>query len=100
MKARYTRRAFSDLEKIYSYLEARNPVAARQVIGLIDAVVTRLSEFPEAGQRSDEPDVRILFARRYPYRIYYRVASDEIAILHIRHAARRAPEDHEFEHDR
>jgi len=35
MKVRYTPRAFAERERIFSYLEARNPQAARRVIGLI-----------------------------------------------------------------
>jgi toxin ParE1/3/4 len=48
-----------------------------------------LGDFPESGQRSDKIDARIVFSPRYPYRIYYRIASGEVLILHIRHAARR-----------
>jgi hypothetical protein len=28
---------------------------------------------------------------RYPFRIFYRIASDRVEILHIHHAARLAP---------
>ncbi|HEY5827616.1 MAG TPA: type II toxin-antitoxin system RelE/ParE family toxin [Hyphomicrobiaceae bacterium] len=34
-----------------------------------------------------------MFPTRYPYRIYYTVQGDEVVILHIRHTARRAPDD-------
>jgi plasmid stabilization system protein ParE len=35
MKVRYTKRAFADREKIFDYLDERNPQAARAVVGLI-----------------------------------------------------------------
>jgi hypothetical protein len=34
-------------------------------------------------------DVHALWLGRYPYIVYYRVWGDEIAVIHIRHAARR-----------
>ena len=89
MKVRYTPRAFSDLEVIRTYISQFNPAAAGRVVSLIETIVNRLSDFPESGQRADELDTRIAFSTRYPYRIYYRLVSDEVLILHIRHAARR-----------
>jgi plasmid stabilization system protein ParE len=55
-------------------------------------IVARLGDFPEAGQKSDELDVRVIFTTRYPYRVYYRIVAGEISVLHFRHAARRTPE--------
>jgi plasmid stabilization system protein ParE len=88
MRVRYTPRAFSDLEDIRSYIHEHNPAAARRFVTVIERIVDRLADFPESGQRSDEPDVRVIYATRYPYRIYYRIAADSLFVLHIRHAAR------------
>jgi plasmid stabilization system protein ParE len=92
MKVRYTPRAFSDLEDIRIYIDQFNPVAARKVVTVIENIVARLGELPQSGQRSDELDVRVIFVTRYPYRVYYRIVSDEISILHIRHTARKPVE--------
>jgi plasmid stabilization system protein ParE len=92
MRVRYAPRAFSDLEDIRTYIHQHNPTAARRVVTVIERIVGRLGDFPEAGQRSDEPDVRVIYATRYPYRIYYRILADAVLILHIRHAARRPVE--------
>ena len=92
MRVRYTPRAFSDLESIRSYIDRYNPVAARRVIAVIERIVIRLGDFPYSGQRSDELDARVAYSTRYPYRIYDRVVSNEVLILHIRHAARRPVE--------
>ena len=92
MRVRYTPRAFSDLDDIRTYIHERSPVSAQRVVAVIERIVSRLADFPESGQRSDELDVRVIYATRYPYRIYYRVAGDDVLILHIRHAARKALE--------
>jgi len=89
MRVRYTPRAFSDLDVIRTYISQFNPVAAGRVVALIEMIAARLADFPESGQRSDELDARVVFSPRYPYRIYYRVAADEVLVLHIRHTARR-----------
>jgi toxin ParE1/3/4 len=89
MKVRYTPRAFSDLEGIRSYIAQYDSAAAGRVVALIEKIVLRLADFPQSGQLSDQFDARVVFSTRYPYRIYYRIVSDEVLILHIRHAARR-----------
>jgi toxin ParE1/3/4 len=96
MKVRYTPRAFSDPEAIRTYITQYNPAAAARVVTLIEKIVARLGDFPESGQRSDELDARVAFSTRYPYRIYYRIMSDAVAILHIRHAARKPLEKSEL----
>jgi toxin ParE1/3/4 len=93
VRLRYTRRAFSDLEDIRSYIAQFDPIAAKRVVALIEQIVERLSDFPESGQSADLPSVRVIFAVRYPYRIYYRIAGDIVEILHIRHVARQPIEE-------
>jgi len=88
MRVRFTPRAFSDLDVIRTYISQYNPAAAGRVVALIEKIAARLGDFPESGQRSDELDARVIFSRRYPYRIYYRIDSDAVLILHIRHTAR------------
>ena len=89
MRVRFTPRAFSDLEVIRTYINQFNPAGAGRVISLIEKIALRLGDFPESGRPTDELDARVVFSRRYPYRIYYRIAFGEVMILHIRHAARR-----------
>jgi len=92
MRVRYTSRAFSDLTEIYGYVSVRNPAAAGKIVTTIRTAVEGLTVFPERGRGTDEPNVRVLLAGRFPYRIYYRVGSEEVLIIHIRHAARKDPE--------
>ena len=91
MRIRFTTRAFADLSSIHSYL-GEHPKLAGELVSFIERLAQGLKDFPEIGQRSDELNVRVILAGRYPYRIYYRVEAEEIAILHIRHTARKAPE--------
>jgi len=91
MRVRYTPRALADLQRIHTYIARHNPSAATQVISIVEKRVDALSDLPEIGYRSDEAGVRIILAIPYPYRIYYRIAADEITILHVRHTSRHAP---------
>ena len=43
MRVRYTPRAFAERERIFSYLDERNPRAARNVVGLIKQRIVALS---------------------------------------------------------
>jgi len=89
MRARYTPEAFADRERIFEYLRQRSPSGARNVLASIREAVRLLSEQPHSGHESDEPDVRVKFVIRYPYKIFYRVRGDVVEIVHIRHTSRR-----------
>jgi plasmid stabilization system protein ParE len=49
LKVRYTLRAFAERERIFDYREARNPSAARSVLGLIKQRIEGLGERPRKG---------------------------------------------------
>jgi toxin ParE1/3/4 len=89
MKVRYTPAAFSDREQILEYLRERSPGGARNVAASIRAAIEQLRAHPQSGYRTDDPDIRVMFVTRYPYKIFYRVR-DVLEILHIRHTSRRA----------
>jgi toxin ParE1/3/4 len=90
MRVRYTPEAFSDRERILEYLRARSPGGARKVAASIRETLAQLGEQPHSGYRTDDPDVRVTFVVRYPYKIFYRVRETVVEILHIRHTSRRA----------
>jgi plasmid stabilization system protein ParE len=54
----------------------------------IREVVAQLKDHPHSGYRTDNPDVRVIFAARDPYKIFHRVR-DAVEILHIRHTSRK-----------
>jgi len=94
MRLRYDVRAIQDLRDIRAYLETHaSPTIAAKVRSHLRARADRLCAHPFLGVASSNPDIRILPATRYPYRIYYAVLADEVVILHIRHTARQAPDD-------
>jgi addiction module RelE/StbE family toxin len=89
MRVRYTPRAFAERERIFSYLEARNPQAARKVIGLITRRIDELGSEPYKGRPTDRGSMFTLWVRPYRYRIYYRIDGDSVVIIHIRHTSRK-----------
>ena len=89
MRVRYTPRAFADREDIFEYINQRNPRAARQVKAFIANRIARLGDTPVRHRMIATLGVHALYLGRYPYIVYYRAGRDEIAIVHIRHAARR-----------
>jgi plasmid stabilization system protein ParE len=88
MRVRYTPRAFSDRERIIEYLRERSPAGARNVAASIRDAVAQLREHPLSGYRTNDPEVRVVFLVRYPYKVFYRVRQI-VEILHIRHTSRR-----------
>jgi plasmid stabilization system protein ParE len=88
MRVRYTPEAFADRERIIEYLRERSPSGARNVAASIRDAVAQLGDYPLSGYRTDDPEVRVPFIVRYPYKIFYRVR-ETVEILHIRHTSRR-----------
>ena len=89
MRVRYTPEAFADRERIFEYLRERSPSGARNVMTSIRDAVKLLQDQPYSGYKTDDPDVRVRFIVRYPYKIFYRVRNDVVEIAHIRHTSRR-----------
>jgi plasmid stabilization system protein ParE len=90
MRVRYTPRAERDLARIVSYLDERAADVTPQVVRRIRERATQLTDFPFIGPPTNRPGIRSLTVVPYPYKLYYRVGANEIAILHIRDG-RRAP---------
>jgi toxin ParE1/3/4 len=90
MRVRYAPRARDDLDKIYSYLIERSPLAATAVLRRIRDRIDELADLPLIGTVTEIAGVRGLSIVRYPYKAYYRVIGDEVLVLHVRDL-RRAP---------
>lgn len=89
MRVRYTLRAQADLDAIFTYLDARAPVAAQSVKSIIERRIALLAEFPHIAPETDQTGVYELTIVRYPYHVYYEINGDEIWIVHIRDARRQ-----------
>lgn len=93
MKVRYSPQARADLDEIFAYLDERSPDGARSVKSRIVSAIHRLADYPLMAPETDEPGVRELSVVRYPYKVYYQIAKNEVWIVHIRHSARRPWQD-------
>jgi toxin ParE1/3/4 len=91
MKVRYTLRAFAERERIFEYLDARNPEAARRVVAAIKRRIEGLGEQPHKGCRTSRLGIYTLWITPYRYRVFYRIEvdDDEVVVIKIRHTSRR-----------
>jgi toxin ParE1/3/4 len=87
----YSKRAIADLEQIASYYMAHaSPTIAESIGRQLLGVIARIERHPEAAPRvTQRSHVRVATVVRYPFRVFYRVNSESIDILHIRHSSRR-----------
>jgi toxin ParE1/3/4 len=83
------------MEDIAEYLEARNPVAGRQVGSRIRETINLLLKFPNMGHKGTQPGTREMLVPRLPYIIVYRIEShakeEWLAIIGVYHGAQRRP---------
>jgi toxin ParE1/3/4 len=93
MKLRYTLPALADLESILDYVVKRSPQGASRVHARIRAVTDLLLRYPLAGAVTDDPTVRRITARPYPYLVFYEATDVEIIIHAVRHGARDPSEN-------
>jgi toxin ParE1/3/4 len=91
VRVRYAETALTDVDDIISYIAARNPRAAAVVADAIEATAARIGEFPYSAPTTDEPNIRMAPAGRFPYLIFYIVGADEVSIVRVLHGARRRP---------
>ena len=90
MKVVYTAVALGDLRDIGVWLAAHYPDVAPQVERRIRDVVAHIVLWPESAPRAaGRAGVRVVPAGPFPYKIFYRVTTDTVEIVHIRHAARQ-----------
>ncbi|MCK4447160.1 MAG: type II toxin-antitoxin system RelE/ParE family toxin [Candidatus Marinimicrobia bacterium] len=86
MKVIWTELAFKKLEEFDDYIALDKPLAALKWIETIQKSVSKLVKFPQIGREIPEikrADIREIVEGNY--RIIYRVESERISILTIRH---------------
>ena len=85
----WTEPAIRDLEEIADYIALDNEDAARRFVQRVFASVSRLENFPLSGKRPKElPEGRYREIFMPPCRIFYRVATDTVYILHVKRSER------------
>ena len=70
MKLRYTRPALADLANILEYVVERSPQGAARVHARIEIVLDLILAYPQIGVPTDEPGLRRVNVRPYPYLIF------------------------------
>jgi len=91
MFVNWTYPAVRDLEIIGAYIRQDSRDAAHRVLTEIFTAVESLSSLPNRGRLGRLSDTRELVLTPSPYIAVYRVLSQEVRILRIRHAARKWP---------
>jgi toxin ParE1/3/4 len=94
MTVRFTPRARDDLREILEYIAKENPTGAERVRRAITDTTALIAARPYLGIRNARaPELRSRLVSRYPYRIHYFVENADVWIVHIRHSARRPPDE-------
>ena len=97
-RVKFTPRAEQDLNRICATVSHEAPFRGPPWFDRLEQSILSLSDFPERCMVvpklcSDQRTVRqLLFGRRrHVYRIYFAIFTDVVAILHVRHGARKEP---------
>lgn len=93
MKVRWSETALVEIDEIFAYISTHHRSAASAVVERIQRLTELLGEFPQIGHLTDQDGVRIISVVRYPFLIFYTIdiSTDEVVILHVRHAAQERP---------
>ena len=88
----FTAGALSDLAEVIVYTKENHPSVAVHVEERISLVIDRIRTWPQSGRAVEgRPGVRVVLVVRYPFKIFYRVANEQVEILHIHHTSRAGP---------
>lgn len=94
MKVRWTENALEHLVKIYEYIAVNSKTYASRMVDRITRRSAQIADFPYSGREVPEyeaENIRELI--EHPYRIIYRIKSDQIDVLAVIHGARQLPDD-------
>lgn len=89
----WTARALDDLQGARTYIEDRNPGAARKTVLRIVEAVASLGDVPGRGRPGRLAGTRELVIPGLPYVVAYRVADGKVEILRVVHSARLSPRE-------
>ena len=92
MRVRFTQTALNEIDAIFSYIAKDNRFAAAEILGIIEATIARLKEYPRMAVETNIPGVRVALTLPHPYLIFYSIENEALIVRNVRHAARRRPE--------
>jgi toxin ParE1/3/4 len=87
MRVTYLRGALRDLNSIFEYISADDPIAAHKVIRRIREVADLLGNAPHLG-RAGQRGRRFLSVAGLPYVVIHRIQGESVQIVAIFHTAR------------
>jgi len=88
VKLRYTLQALADLDAILEHIDDKSPQGAVRVKRRVEAIIDLILLHPLVGATTDDPSIRRMITRPYPYLVFYEANKNELIIHAIRHAAR------------
>jgi toxin ParE1/3/4 len=94
MRVHWTNNAIDHLVNIYEHIALNSPTYAKQMVDRITRRLEQISDQPLSGRKVPEyeaEDIRELIEK--PYRIIYRIKSDQIDVLAVIHGVRLLPEE-------
>lgn len=89
MRVRWTDNSLRHLLDIYEYISQNSPLYAQRMVDRLTKRSEQIADFPLSGRTVPEysaNDIREIIEK--PYRIIYRVNSNQIDILAVIHGAR------------
>jgi toxin ParE1/3/4 len=92
VRVHWTHTAIAHLLAIYEHIAQDAPLYARHMIDRLTKRSEQIATFPRSGRMVPEyeaPDIREVIER--PYRIIYRIKTDQIDILAVVHSAQLLP---------
>jgi len=88
MQVRWSPRASSDFDSLFTYIAADSDSAAIRQARFVLTATRQLELFPQSGRRTGIQHVRELVVPSTPFLIRYSLDKDAINILSITHGAR------------
>jgi plasmid stabilization system protein ParE len=89
MKVVLSDEAIREIDEILQYISEHYPSVYESFEIRLRAIVRRIGQWPDSAQEVlQRPGVRSVPFIRYPYKLFYRVLTDRVEVLHVHHAAR------------
>ena len=89
MRVVFTDDALRDLDEILHFISTNYPGVYAPFEKRLRTIITRIGAWPESAREVvQRPNIRSVPFIRYPYKIFYRVLSDRVEVLHVHHSAR------------
>jgi plasmid stabilization system protein ParE len=88
MKVVFTDTALAEIEKVCSYIELGNPIAAAEVAAAIRRTVDRLAQRPKSAPIVHGAKVQAKLVERYQYRV---IEGDTLIVRNVRSTRRQRP---------